>query len=378
MPDVGVIARVPDAFDDPWQSRHQILTRLSHYFNVSWIGPAPGWRNVLRHTRERRHRVRDYGTASPEAFSVCMAPPWLPTVHRPAWLGDQLDRGRLLRAARDLRKRGSRRIVLSLWRADFHRAVDFVKHDLAVYHIDDEYSFSAAETPMDPRERQLIESADLVLVHSRELLRRKGHINPNTAFSPNGVDYSAFATPQPEPVDLSAIPRPRIAYTGFLKRHLDWNMLRRLIAARREWRFVFIGPTGPDPELVPLLDAIAREPNAHFLGTKSRLEIGAYPQHCDVCIMPYRADAYTRCIYPLKLHEYLASGRPVVGSRIDSIEAFGNVVSLASGAREWEDAVAEALGPEANTPGRRIERQAVAREHDWNRLVERIASLIAE
>src|SRR5262245_36058628 len=41
LPDVGVIALVPDAWDDFWQSRHYVLTRLARYFQVVWCNP-PG------------------------------------------------------------------------------------------------------------------------------------------------------------------------------------------------------------------------------------------------------------------------------------------------------------------------------------------------
>jgi len=80
-------------------------------------------------------------------------------------------------------------------------------------------------------------------------------------------------------------------------------------------------------------------PNAYFLGGKPVGELVKYPQHFDVCIMPYRNNEYTRYIYPLKLHEYLAGGRPVIGTRIPPLEEFSSIVSLAGIAEEWSSAV---------------------------------------
>ena len=116
---------------------------------------------------------------------------------------------------------------------------------------------------------------------------------------------------------------------------------------------------------------------AHFLGRKPVRELATYPQHFDVCIMPYQADGYTKYIYPLKLHEYLASGRPTVGTRIPALEDFSDVVLLASTLDEWSAAIARALEPAANTVERRAERRAVARRHDWQLLVREIAETIA-
>ena len=66
----------------------------------------------------------------------------------------------------------------------------------------------------------------------------------------------------------------------------------------------------------------------HFLGGKPSKSLGAYPQHFDVCLMPYVIDDYTRYVYPLKMHEYLAGGRPVVSSPIRSVEDFKHVHCL--------------------------------------------------
>lgn len=37
--DVGVIALVPDAWEDFWQTRHHVVSRLSQYFQVMWVYP---------------------------------------------------------------------------------------------------------------------------------------------------------------------------------------------------------------------------------------------------------------------------------------------------------------------------------------------------
>jgi glycosyltransferase involved in cell wall biosynthesis len=117
--------------------------------------------------------------------------------------------------------------------------------------------------------------------------------------------------------------------------------------------------------------------NVYFLGGKATEELGAYPQHFDVCIMPYKMDDYTKYIYPLKMHEYLASGRPVVSSPIRSVEAFHNVIGTAASVEEWSRAIDHALSPTENSQARREQRQSIAREHDWDTLVLHIARLIA-
>ena len=144
-----------------------------------------------------------------------------------------------------------------------------------------------------------------------------------------------------------------------------------------QWSFVFVGARHEHPEMLPAIEELSCRRNVHFLGRKSVQEVAAYPQHFDVCMMPYQADDYTRYIYPLKLHEYLASGRPTVGSRIRSLEDFTEVVALAATLDEWSAAIAGALEPAADSVAARTARRGVARRHDWQLLVERIAQTIA-
>jgi glycosyltransferase involved in cell wall biosynthesis len=92
--------------------------------------------------------------------------------------------------------------------------------------------------------------------------------------------------------------------------------------------------------------------------------------------MPYQVDDYTRYVYPLKMHEYLASGKPVVSSPIRSVEDFKHVITMAGDREEWSLAIEHALSAEQNTPDRRARRQEVARYYDWDGLVTRIARTI--
>jgi glycosyltransferase involved in cell wall biosynthesis len=216
-----------------------------------------------------------------------------------------------------------------------------------------------------------------VIIHSPALLEKKGHLNPHTEYVPNGVEYDAYASPRYEPADIRSIPRPRIGYTGFLKRQLDWPVILRLVERRPDWSFVFVGPASPHDEVRRALDELSKRENAHILGGKSVLELPAYPQHFDVCLMPYRADPYTRYIYPLKLHEFLASGRPVVATHIRSLDEFADLITLVDDADDWPPAIESALAPGEAAAGRREARQEVARLHDWDRLVHRIAIAMA-
>jgi len=375
-PEVGIISPVLTMYGSRWTSRHQVLTRLARYFHVLWIPPALEWRDTLRAPRLNWREAHIPG--QPESFAIHQAPSWLPLLYRPQRVARTFARMRL-NAARDaLRRRGCTRIVLYLWHLSFADARDMVAHDLSIYHIYDEYSNAEVEQPLDPVEQQLIRSVDQVITVSPTMFERKGRLNPHTARLTNGVEFDAFATTVPEPSDLAHIPHPRLGYAGYIKKQLDWSLLLALATRHPEWSFVFVGAMRPHPEITPMLERMGALPNVHFLGSKTTAELARYPQHFDLCLMPYRVNDYSKYIYPLKLHEYLASGRPTVSVPIPAVAEVQNLVTVADGVDEWEQAIARELAPGADTSARRAARQAMARQHDWNTIVDQIAQLITE
>lgn len=355
--------------------RHHVLTRLARYFSVLWVDPPKGWREIL--TRRREHDMNEPLPQEHYAGFHChRQEAWLPLLYRPAGIATMLARQRLKRGAQVLRTQGVKKLIVYLWRPEFEPALDILPHDLSCYHIDDEYSFAPEEQPLDEQELRVIRRVSQVFIHSPALLERKGGFNPQTFFVPNGVDYQAFAADHAEPAALRSIPRPRIGYVGNVKVQLDIQLLLSLAERHPTWSFIFVGPIKPMGDDVAAVEALRRYPNVHCLGYKTIQEIGAYPQHMDVCILPYRMNDYTKYIYPLKLHEYLAAGRPVVASPIRSLEEFDGLIRLAVGSDAWSDAIAKSLGPNDVGPEASYARRMVAAEYDWNKLVDNIAHIM--
>jgi glycosyltransferase involved in cell wall biosynthesis len=377
LPDAGVIALVPDAWGEYWESRHYIMSRLARYFSIVWINPATELYK-MRFRREilKSRQVYDYPT--PPDFVVYEPGIWLPKVHRSHFVARIPERLRLGRAYNILHRHGCCKTILYLWRPEYASALDLIRHDVSCYHIDDEYTFSKAEIPLQEEESRLISRVDTVFIHSPGLMEKKGHLNPQTVFLPNGVDYRAYASTYDEPVDLQRIPRPRIGYIGKIKKHLDFALLHALAQRHRDWSFVFVGPCMNTGNGASFMQQLSQMSNVHFLGPKPLDQLPAYTQHFDVCTLCYELNDYTKYIYPLKLHEYLASGRPVVGSPFRTLRDFTHLIKLAGTLDEWSKALIDALNPAANTPAQIEARRCIARQHDWDILVHKIAESVCK
>jgi glycosyltransferase involved in cell wall biosynthesis len=373
LPDIGVLALVPERWGGTWLSRHQILTRLSRYFNVVWHNPPYEWRQWPRPLAQK-----DPTPPPADGFAVYDPEPWLPRFYRPRLLDRATEAARLSRARGMLKKAGSRYVVAYVWQPQFARALDLMDHDLSCYHIADEYSFSDREHPVPPDEHVLIERVDQVFITSPGLMEKKGHINPHTAHVTNGVDYAAFASEVPEPADLAAIPRPRIGYVGCIKSQLDWGTLIGIARRRPDWSLVLVGPTGHMGPYEAARTELCGFANIHFLGNRTVRDVPAYVAHMDVCLLCYALTDYTHYIFPLKLHEYLASGRPVVGSDIRTLRDFSSSLRIAHGVDGWCAAIEASLAPEERSAERIEARRRVARAYDWSKIAEHIARILCE
>jgi len=125
-----------------------------------------------------------------------------------------------------------------------------------------------------------------------------------------------------------------------------------------------------------LIQQLSRMPNVYFLGGKPVDALPAYVQHMDVCMLCYEVNEYTKFIYPLKLHEYLASGRPVVGSPIRSLQDFAHIIRLAHTTDEWSTALNDMLAATMHSSAQVEARRGIARQYDWTTLVRHIAQAL--
>jgi glycosyltransferase involved in cell wall biosynthesis len=373
---IGIVSLQPEEWNSLWRPAHFVQLGLARRWPVIWVDPAREWRDAIRSGGRQRFRRPISG----RQLEVYTPPSHLPRVYRPRRLRRAIERVRLGQSIDRLRHDGCEQIVLYAWRPEYLECVDLVPHDLLVYHVVDEYSYAPDDPPTPDHELRMIRRADQVILHSPGLVEKKGGIAPDkTAQIPNGVAFARFAAPTEEPPELRGIPRPRIGYVGAFRRQINWDLLRILVAAHPEWHWVFVGEwLESHIDLAPQRAWLEGRPNVHFAGSMPAARLGEFAGHLDVGILPYVEDGYTRHIYPMKLHEYLAAGLPTVGTPIRTLRDFSGTIELARSVKEWEAAIGDALAPGQRSPAAVERRRAVAKAHDWDVLVDRIAGLIEE
>jgi UDP-galactopyranose mutase len=240
---------------------------------------------------------------------------------------------------------GSKRPILWFYTPLMFSFAKRVDASAIIYDCMDELAnFKLAPPHLKAAEQALIERADVVFTGGISLYEAKKDQHDNIHPFPSSVDTHHFSAARgrlSDPSDQKAIPHPRLGYYGVIDERLDLGLVRSLAAARPDLSFVFVGPV---LKISP--DDLPRAHNIHYLGQKAYGDLPAYICGWDVALMPFALNDATRFISPTKTPEYLASGRPVVGTRItDVVRGYCDVpgVFLANGLEDFLDACNAAL-----------------------------------
>lgn len=225
-------------------------------------------------------------------------------------------------------------------------------------------------------EDEVVKSADVVLCTSRELTRMKAALSSNVYFHPNAADVELFKTAATEvlkrPADLQFGDKKIIGFTGSIEYRSDFNLLYKAAVHHREKVFVFVGPVYGEEHITSGLSGL---PNVRFTGAKPLNELPAYLQYFDCCIIPYKVNTLTASIYPLKINEYLAAGKPVVATNFsEDIYSFRFLAHVTDTYDEFILAIDKAM--EENVINKKVARMEAAAANSWEKRVEEFWEII--
>jgi glycosyltransferase involved in cell wall biosynthesis len=363
--------------NEVWTNQHHLMARLaragSRVLFVESLGlrrPQLGSGRDLRRIVRRLRR----GLAAPRSYDgVSVLSPLVMPVHSVAAVRALNARVLSARVARAAARLGMRRPVLWGYVPQAEVLLAALDPELVVYHCVDDIaaqeridaaSFAAAE-------RRFARRADLVLASAPALADRMRELSSNVMYAPNVADTAAFATAlEPGPVDtaLAALSEPRIVFVGAIAaKKLDFDLIRGVAAARRDWTFAFVGPVGlGDPGTDA--SALESEPNVHLLGRRAQEALPGVLRGAAVGLIPYRRSRLTASIFPMKVYEYLAAGLPVVATPLRGLEEIDGV-TVAEGVEATVAALELALA--GDSPDRRRACSESVRHHSWDsRLAE--------
>lgn len=359
-------------------SSHHIARRLARRQPLLYVdspgqrAPSGSPRDVKKLVRKLAHAVRLPQPCGPNTW-VCTVPQ-LPYRRVP---GVNALNGLL---ARWLMRRAIRHVGFSstvLWFALPHPG--FLAGELGekfvVYYCIDDY---AAHPGVDAdwiqaADDALTRKADRVFVAPPALLEPKRRLNAAVSFAPHGVDAELFGrAAEPEtvvPPEAQALPHPIIGFFGSVADWIDVPLLAAVARLRPRYTVLMIGHVTTDvAELTSL-------PNVKFVGPQRYETLPQWAKAFDVAIIPYRRSRQVMNANPLKLREYLATGKPVVSVSTPEVDRFEGLVRIANDA----DAFAHAIDDSLQETGRAAadRRMQAVRPYTWDARVLETVTMVA-
>jgi glycosyltransferase involved in cell wall biosynthesis len=252
-----------------------------------------------------------------------------------------------------------------------------------VYDVTDDWtvmpSVGRAERERIVRaDQELCVRADLVVVCSQSLEDSRKPTARKLVRIPNGVDAAHYRSCiQSNPNEqhcgvgktgaqtLPGSAAPVFGYLGTL--HGDRIDSSLVLALADMWPGGKVVLCGPD-FLSPL--------EHRRLKTRSNIEIRAAVGYAevpkvlagfDVCILPHRCNAFTESLNPIKLWEYLASGKPIASTPVAGFRDFSHLCNLGEGTAGFLGACRSALEED---PSISLWRMREAENHSWDHRVD--------
>jgi len=217
--------------------------------------------------------------------------------------------------------------------------------------------FSNVSPQVSDLEKQLVRKSDVVITTSAYLQEKVEQTRFATTIR-NGCEFEYFSE-RPSSLALER-DRPVVGYFGAIAEWFDVDLVTKVAKRHPEWDFVLIGSTvGCELGDLPSLA------NVSLLGEKPYKELTQYLYGFNVCIIPFKTVELIKATNPVKLYEYMASGKPVVCTDLSEARlAPPHLLHIAATVDEFDAALEESIRDKSHVLVN--ERRAWAARNSWD------------
>jgi glycosyltransferase involved in cell wall biosynthesis len=228
-------------------------------------------------------------------------------------------------------------------------------------------------------ENVVIKQVDTVFAVSEKLLQKAKDINSNTYYLPNATSYENFnrVTQNIEiSPEILKIPEPRIGYVGKITPwRIDFDLIKTIAKTKPNWSIVMIGPIHPEAQ--NSVKELCKSENIFILGPRNYYSLPEYIKGFDCCILPHLVDPLTESMDPIKLYDYMATGKPVVSTSVTEAMKFKEVMKIGKSNEEFLSFLDDAINDAPNEDIIRRQLQ-IAQENSWENRTDQLIKILEE
>ncbi len=202
-----------------------------------------------------------------------------------------------------------------------------------------------------------------IITSSSHLKEKFDRLHPRVACVKNGVNLSVF---KQEKIETTR--NHIIGYIGAIDNRVDLDVLKSLAKALPDYKMEMLGPLKVElPAEMPK--------NVVCLGALAQSSIPEIAKNWDACIIPFVKNQLTKAIYPLKINEYLAMGKPVITTNFSDLSDFEQLISIAE---NTEDFVADTKKELRYNNRMKIQKRiAFSQQNSWESRAREFGDLLA-
>lgn len=274
-------------------------------------------------------------------------------------------------------------LYISSWSYTQTNFIKELKPKYLLFHIlDDSFAFPLIKDyPRVLAEnklfyRYMMTNSSAVIAVSRELsekydtlYKREIHVVKN------GVDVEHFREQKTRPPvpEMAEIPQPVLMYTGSLNSWIDLPLLINLADARPGYSLVLIGHHYEGTTDSGRWQELIGKSNVYWLKSKPYARLPEYIQYASALLLPRTEAEHSLASDPLKLYEYLSTGKPVVSTALPSVKDFREFVQV-SNQSDFAAAVDNAI--KTHTPVKATRQAKMIEKHSWPARVKEISDIL--
>lgn len=244
-----------------------------------------------------------------------------------------------------------------------------------LYQIVDKVTeYRNAPSSVMTMDRQLCEKAAIIITPGREIFNEKAaQYGSKVHRIRHAVDYRHFSDMNhAKPADFPVTDKPVFTYWGSVDyKKVDYQLARYIKDNCRDFHFLFIGRVFDFPA-----GEFEHAENITFLGARNYEELPAYAARSAGFIIPWDpADKMNQHASPIKIREYLCSGKPAVTTYIPEFEEYRELIYISKSNKEFAENVRKAYNE--NNAQLMEQRRQFALSSSWEKVVYEIKDIVS-